>query len=31
VAASRFPFEHAFCLSQHSFGEAASCVKDSVK
>lgn len=31
VAASRFPFEHAFCLSQHSFGEALSCVKDSVK
>jgi hypothetical protein len=31
VAASRFPFEHAFCLSQHSFGEAHGCVKDSVK
>jgi hypothetical protein len=31
IAASRFPFEHAFCLSQHSFGEANGCVKDSVK
>jgi hypothetical protein len=31
IAASRFPFEHAFCLSQHSFGEANSCVRDSVK
>jgi hypothetical protein len=31
VAASGFPFEHAFCLSQHSFGETLSCVKDVVK
>jgi hypothetical protein len=31
VAASGFPFEHAFCLSQHSFGEALNCVKDVVK
>jgi hypothetical protein len=31
VAASRFPFEHAFCLSQHSFGEAHSCVQEAVK
>lgn len=31
IAASRFPFEHAFCLSQHSFGEALTCVKDAVK
>jgi hypothetical protein len=31
LAASQFPFEHAFCLSQHSFGEALTCVKDAVK
>jgi hypothetical protein len=31
VAASRFPYEHAFCLAQHSFGETLSCVQDAVK
>jgi hypothetical protein len=31
IAASRFPFEHAFCLSQHSFGEAHTCVQEAVK
>jgi hypothetical protein len=31
LAASQFPYEHAFCLSQHSFGEALTCVKDAVK
>ncbi len=31
IAASQHPYEHAFCLSQHSFGEALSCVKDAVK
>jgi hypothetical protein len=31
LAASRFPFEHAFCLSQHSFGEALTCVQAAVK
>jgi hypothetical protein len=31
VAASRFPYEHAFCLAQHSFGETLTCVQDAVK
>jgi hypothetical protein len=31
IAASRYPYEHAFCLSQHSFGEALSCIKTSVR
>ncbi len=31
IAASRFPYEHLFCLSQHSFGEALGCVKDAAK
>jgi hypothetical protein len=31
IAASRFAYEHAFCLSQHSFGESLTCVKSSVR
>jgi hypothetical protein len=31
IAASQYPYEHLFCLSRHSFGEAMSCVKDVVK
>jgi hypothetical protein len=31
VAASQFPYEHAFCLSRHSFGEASLCVKAATK
>jgi hypothetical protein len=31
LAASQHPYEHLFCLSQHSFGETLGCVKDVVK
>ncbi|MEN9873154.1 MAG: hypothetical protein RL186_51 [Pseudomonadota bacterium] len=27
VAASQYPYEHLFCLSKHSFGEALDCVR----
>jgi hypothetical protein len=31
LAASQHPYEHLFCLSRHSFGEALGCVKDAAK
>jgi hypothetical protein len=31
LAASQYPYEHLFCLSRHSFGEAATCVKEATK
>jgi hypothetical protein len=31
LAASRHPFEHSFCLSQHSFGETHKCVSEVAK
>ena len=31
LAASRYPYEHLFCLSRHSFQESSSCVRDAIK
>jgi hypothetical protein len=31
LAASRYPYEHLFCLSRHSFQECSGCVRDAIK
>ena len=31
LAASRYPYEHLFCLSRHSFQESSGCVRDAIK
>jgi hypothetical protein len=31
LAASQYPYEHLFCLSKHSFGEASACVSQATK
>ncbi len=31
LAASRYPYEHLFCLGRHSFQESSSCVRDTIK
>lgn len=31
LAASRYPYEHLFCLARHSFQESAGCVRDTLK
>lgn len=31
LAASRYPYEHLFCLARHSFQESSGCVRDAIK
>ncbi|MCA3693786.1 hypothetical protein [Aquidulcibacter sp.] len=31
LAASRYPYEHLFCLARHSFQESSGCVRDTIK
>lgn len=31
LAASRYPYEHLFCLGRHSFQESSGCVRDTIK
>lgn len=31
LAASRYPYEHVFCLARHSFEESASCLHDTMR
>lgn len=31
LAASRYPYEHLFCLARHSFQESSGCVRDAIR